>query len=546
MAGQRRLGLFGKLTGPRLLDPQSALEQARSTVYAWDLTTDAIAWGPNAATVLGVPHIGLLGDGTALSGAVEPEGHGGRADMIRAEDGPDGGQGVPYRARYALRVKSDRLVMVEETGRWFADAAGRPALARGALKVEGGPLGAEDLTAGLKARAALLAGIVDDVVEAQRSRHAMTLVVGGFEPNAADAGEVMDQVARRVRPLMRRRDRFVAYAANRFALVLASCPASEAPGAVRRLLGLIDGPEAEPLLPDLRLGAASAPDHALDAPELLRRAEEALASAVGRFAIFDAGACRTSADRGGTGLADIVDALNGRSLVAAFEPVLDARTGASAFSLLRPCLEDGPAGPRIVGDLETAAENTGLHTLTDARLAELAVERLAAHPGERIALPISGATLRDGEWLTVLAAHLGARPGVESRLIVDVPEAALGVPAIRGRLDAMKALGVGLMIRGFGTGHVGLKHLRSLPVDLVRIEGALVQTLARSPEDRLVVRSLVDLAHHVGIAAVAEGVEDEAAARLLAGFGMDYIQGPSCGAPARPAQDDERRRAGAA
>jgi EAL domain-containing protein (putative c-di-GMP-specific phosphodiesterase class I) len=74
--------------------------------------------------------------------------------------------------------------------------------------------------------------------------------------------------------------------------------------------------------------------------------------------------------------------------------------------------------------------------------------------------------------------------------------------------------------------------LRSLPVDILKIDGAFVQNLARSPEDRFFVRTLLDLAHHLGIATVAEWVEDEDTARLLTQWGVDYLQGNHCGAPA--------------
>jgi EAL domain-containing protein (putative c-di-GMP-specific phosphodiesterase class I) len=73
--------------------------------------------------------------------------------------------------------------------------------------------------------------------------------------------------------------------------------------------------------------------------------------------------------------------------------------------------------------------------------------------------------------------------------------------------------------------------LRSYPVDILKIDGAYVQNLARSPEDRFFVRTLLDLAHHLGIATVAEWVEDEDSARLLTQWGVDYLQGNHCGAP---------------
>jgi EAL domain-containing protein (putative c-di-GMP-specific phosphodiesterase class I)/GGDEF domain-containing protein len=429
--------------------------------------------------------------------------------------------------------------MVEDRGRWFADAHGRPAYARGTLRVESGLAGSDPPTASFKARATMLAQIMDDVAEAQRSRHALTLVVGAIEAGEQEVQAVMAEMARRIRPMMRRRDRFMAYARNRFAVALASCPAAEAEAAMQRLFTLLQAePDAAaPVVHGLRLGAASAPDHAVDAPELLRRAELALATTTRRaaacVAMYRAGTARTrlpSAE--GASACALIDALNDRRLVLASWPAIDAQTQDPVFlqALLRLRLKNGRIA--MAGDPGRAAERTGLATLVDARLLELTADHLAAHPAERMSFPVSAPTLQDSDWLTMLAAHLGARPGIASRLIVELPETALdNEPAMRGRLDAMKALGVGIALTGFGTGHASLKHLRSLPVDMLKIDGVFVQALSRSTDDRFFVRSLIDLAQHFGIATIAEWVEDDAVARLLGGWGVDYLQGPICGAP---------------
>ena len=98
-------------------------------------------------------------------------------------------------------------------------------------------------------------------------------------------------------------------------------------------------------------------------------------------------------------------------------------------------------------------------------------------------------------------------------------------------LDAMKALGVTLAIDDFGAGHTSFKHLRNFPVDIVKIDGAFIQNLSRSTNDRFFVQTLIDLAHHLGLTTVAEWVEDEETARLLTSWGVDYLQGDHCGVP---------------
>jgi len=173
-----------------------------------------------------------------------------------------------------------------------------------------------------------------------------------------------------------------------------------------------------------------------------------------------------------------------------------------------------------------ALEDANLSLLMDGRLLELAADYLGSHARERLALPVAPATLKDAEWLSMLAAHLGARPGIESRLVLEVPEIALAKDAsLVGRLHAMKALGVGLCLSGFGTGHVSSTHLQFMPFDMLKIDGVFIQPLKRSTQDRLFVRALADRAQNLGIAIAAEWVDDEATAQMLADWGVDYLEG---------------------
>jgi EAL domain-containing protein (putative c-di-GMP-specific phosphodiesterase class I) len=73
--------------------------------------------------------------------------------------------------------------------------------------------------------------------------------------------------------------------------------------------------------------------------------------------------------------------------------------------------------------------------------------------------------------------------------------------------------------------------LRRLGIDIVKIDGAFVQNVARSLDDRFFVRTLAGLARHLGIRTVAEWVEDAEARRLLGEWEIDYLQGHFVGRP---------------
>jgi len=521
--GQGRTGLFkGVSRSPRQASP-SVRPPVSGIVYAWDMLSDILTWGPGAAEALGLPPRDLPKTGQAFSQLVEPGCGLSRQDAIGLTESPS----RAYETRYALRFEPDRVVMVEDAGRWQQDVQGRPAYARGQLRVDQAPGDRDLLPAMLQQRSKLLCGIQNGINEAVRVSQTCTLIVGALEGGGSDS---VAELARMVRPMMRRHDLLAVLGPDRFALALTSCPAADAPSAMRRLAGLM---KDHPAAASLNLGAACAPDHTFKAPKLLRFAEQALASGLERgdaCTLYDA---RPKAPSRMAEQApfDWIATLNGRSLSLACQPVVEAQSRAPALMQAGACLPRPEGGPFLLGPVPRLKE-ANLALLVDARMLELAADHLSGHPSLRLALPVSARTLQDAEWLPLLAAHLGARPGIESRLVIEVPEAALTeCRKTLGRLHAMKALGVGLSLTGFGSGYVTPGQLRMLPVDLLKIDGVFIQPLKRSTADRLIVRTLIDRAQHLGIATAAEWVEDEATARLLTTWGVDYLQGGLFGEP---------------
>jgi diguanylate cyclase (GGDEF)-like protein len=533
-----------------LLDPRAILTSIGVLVYNWDLASDRIEWGRNAAEVLGLGDMAGWSSGREFSALVEPDAGPTLHEAIQNAKETDSGSGVPYSLRYTVRPKPDRVVAVEDSGRWYADANGKPAVVHGMMKVQrpGAETGAA--VSGSRERSGFLARIGSEVIETARSKNTLTIVVAaidnlpalndeiGFE--AADA--VIEEVFRRLCSTMRRRDLFARYSGNRFALALRSCPPDQIHVAVDRL---IDAVTFEPITTTkgpvsarLVFGAATAPQHATEAAALLRCAEQSLGAAKRGartpLVLYDPKTMRGERRRGPVArAADVLNLLNQRRITIACQPVVEATSREVAFSeaLLRIEGEDG----RIViaADVIPAVERIGLVPLVDIRILEIAASYLASKPDERLSINVSPLTLESSDWLPALSANLGAYPGIADRLIVEITETvAINDPdTARKRLDAMKALGVALAIDDFGAGHTSFRHLRHFPIDLIKIDGAFAQNLARSSDDCFFVRTLIDLAHHLCITAVAEWVEDEAAAKLLTGWGIDYLQGDHCGKP---------------
>jgi EAL domain-containing protein (putative c-di-GMP-specific phosphodiesterase class I) len=99
-------------------------------------------------------------------------------------------------------------------------------------------------------------------------------------------------------------------------------------------------------------------------------------------------------------------------------------------------------------------------------------------------------------------------------------------------LERLAAMGIRLSIDDYGTGHSSLAYLRRLPVHELKIDRSFITHLAENDDDLQVVRSTIDLAHHLGLRVVAEGIEDAGSLKLLQTYGCDLAQGFYLGRPA--------------
>ncbi|WP_109788473.1 bifunctional diguanylate cyclase/phosphodiesterase [Mycolicibacterium confluentis] len=106
----------------------------------------------------------------------------------------------------------------------------------------------------------------------------------------------------------------------------------------------------------------------------------------------------------------------------------------------------------------------------------------------------------------------------ESLVVQDIETA-------RITLAALKAVGVQIAIDDFGTGYSVLSHLKSLPVDTVKIDKSFVRELGSNAGDLAIVRAIIALAEAFGLGVVAEGVETVSAARTLAEHRCHRAQG---------------------
>lgn len=145
----------------------------------------------------------------------------------------------------------------------------------------------------------------------------------------------------------------------------------------------------------------------------------------------------------------------------------------------------------------------------------------------RLAVNLSAGLIGDIEFPDRLAALL-VDQGVDSdQLTLEITEtAALTQPSrTLDILTRLRVKGFGLSLDDFGTGHSSLTQLYRMPFNEIKIDKSLGLALGREREAQTMVRSMVELAHNLGLTACAEGVETPAALQFLERIGCDHVQG---------------------
>lgn len=166
-----------------------------------------------------------------------------------------------------------------------------------------------------------------------------------------------------------------------------------------------------------------------------------------------------------------------------------------------------------------------------------ALAEAAGWPAElgdlKLALNVTAADLAAPDFVRDLDAALADSGFDRRRLTLEITESDLieNLETAGATLAAVKASGIRIALDDFGTGYSSLSYLKSLPLDLLKLDRRLTRDLAGNPRDRVIVRGIVDLARSLGIRVTAEGVETEADLDLVKAALCDCYQGYFC-APA--------------
>jgi diguanylate cyclase (GGDEF)-like protein len=194
----------------------------------------------------------------------------------------------------------------------------------------------------------------------------------------------------------------------------------------------------------------------------------------------------------------------------------------------------GLLGP---GEFISMAESTGLIVPLTLHVLDLAVAQISAWQAAgheiTVAVNLSPRCLADPDLPRHVLARLeGANiPSELLRLEITEDTLASNPDRAQATLAALAAAGIRISIDDFGTGYSSMAYLKKLPVDELKVDRSFVAGMLAHADDEVIVRSVVDLGHNLGLTVVAEGVEDQDTQDALNAIGCDVVQGYYTGRP---------------
>jgi diguanylate cyclase (GGDEF)-like protein len=282
----------------------------------------------------------------------------------------------------------------------------------------------------------------------------------------------------------------------------------------------------------LTIGVAAAPVHGTDAGMLMQRADVALLAAAdsGGVASYHPVLDQQSLRRLQLGT-ELEQAMTDGQISVVFQPIIDAQTSdiVSVETLVR--WAHPRYGAIAPDDFIHLAEQIGRIGAVTDHVLDLALARCRRWLDQDIALSVA----------VNLSVHCLTEPDLVARvrralqrhrvpgelLTLELTEGSVVDDSVRDStvLADLHGLGLRLSMDDFGTGYSSLSQLRQLPIDEVKIDKSFVLGMSTSQGEAFIARSIIELAHNLGLRVVAEGVEDELTRNLLAEMGCDKLQG---------------------
>jgi diguanylate cyclase (GGDEF)-like protein/PAS domain S-box-containing protein len=478
-----------------------------------------------------------------------------RDRMILAEIGDGERAGEKGRWEYRLLAKDGRVVwVIDDEAVISRDAEGRANMVQGIL-VDISDRKALEEQLRHQALHDPLTGLPNRVLFVDRLAHALVRRTGNDSVAVlfldlddfkavndslghAAGDELLRLVAERLLGVLRAEDTACRMGGDEFAFLLEGAPRERIDAVVARILHALGEP-FDVAGKTVRLTAsvgvafgkpgAAAGVGADAADEILRDADTAMYAAKtmgkGRVQHFERGMDEPVKRRRELRSA-LERALEGDELVLEYQPIIDMCDGGllGIEALVR--WNHPQLGRLMPVDFIGLAEDAGLI----GRLGEWVLRRAVADTadsGVMVSVNVSAHQLGHGTLPAVVAGVL-SETGIEaSRLQLELTETTLATAGAgsEAELEAIQALGVRIALDDFGSGYSSLEYLGRLPIDILKIDRALVEHVDDEPQRQEVLRAIGQIAQKLGVETIVEGIERVEQRDVLLGLGFCRAQG---------------------
>jgi diguanylate cyclase (GGDEF)-like protein len=281
----------------------------------------------------------------------------------------------------------------------------------------------------------------------------------------------------------------------------------------------------------LNIGIAIYPEHGSDSVELYRNASLSLMAAgddewpIAFYKSDDDKAEFTSL----TKIQSLRKAIDNEEFKLVFQPVVDLSNHKTVYleALLR-WKDNTDHETSIEKTIQLAEKNNLIKPLTNwifvavcQYLQTLSIDNLV------IGINLSMIDLHDKKLPKRIEGYLKRYQIKPSQIVIEITEGQIMQKPddVIEILSKLALMGLSLSIDDFGTGQASLTYLKKLPVEKLKIDQSFVRDIEIDPDDQLIVKATIDLAHTLGLTVIAEGVETAKGYELLRKMKCDYVQG---------------------
>ncbi|MDH4191057.1 MAG: PAS domain S-box protein [Betaproteobacteria bacterium] len=377
---------------------------------------------------------------------------------------------------------------------------------------------------------------------AQRSTAVMFIDLDRFKTVNDSLGHAVGdtlliKIARRLVDLMRFGDTVCRIGGDEFVLVLQDIKrTSDAAQVAQKVIDRLSAPinsEGQDFTITPSIGISIFPDDGRDAEALIRNADAAMyhAKEMGRanFQFFTS-EMNLAASRRLTLENDLRRALQKDELRVYYQPIADIRTRRIVGHEALVRWQHPTRGLVPPVEFIQLAEETGLILAIGTWVLRTACRWatfIGIEHGLPVAVNLSARQFNDPRLVEIVATALkeSGLPAALLELEITESTAMQHTDETLATLKALKDLGVSLVIDDFGSGYSSLLYLKRFPVDKLKIDGSFIAEVPGDPDHSAIVAAIIALGHALGLAVVAEGIENEAQIEFLRSYDCGFMQG---------------------